>query len=63
MTSGAKVSLQSGCGFYSASGDRCWSKTSSGSSEPAMSAKFASLVDYIFLLPCRLSMACFARST
>ena len=63
MTSGTKVSLQSGPGFYSTSGGRCWSKTSSGSSEPATSAKFARVVDYVFLLPCRSSVACFARST
>ena len=63
MTSGTKVSLQSGPGFYSTSGGRCWLKTSSGSSEPAMSAKFARLVDYIFLLLCQLLVACFARST
>ena len=35
---------------------------SSGSSEPVTSAKFARLVDYIFLIPCRLSVACFTRS-
>ena len=40
MTLGTKVSLQSGPGFYSASGGRCWLKTSSGWSEPATSAKF-----------------------
>ena len=63
MTLGTKVSLQSGPSFYSASGGRCWLKTSSGSSKPAMSAKFARVIDYILLLLCQLSVACFARST
>ena len=54
MTSGTKVSLQSRPSFCSTSGGWCWLKTSSGSSEPVMSAKFARLVIYIFLLPCQL---------
>ena len=58
MTSGTKVSLQSRPSFYSASGGRCWLKTSSGSSEPATSAKFARVVDYIFPLPCQLLVYC-----
>ena len=61
MTSGTKVSLQSRPSFYSASGGRCWSRTSSGSSEPATSAKFARVVNYIFPLPCRLSGGLFRK--